>query len=69
MDKEILKVNRNSFSTISLNEIESDLQYWLSKTAVDRLHAVEFLRQLMYNYDPATSRLQRVFETAEFKSN
>ena len=69
MKKDFLKVDRNSFSVVSLDKNDDDIKYWLSKSPVERIHAVEFLRQLMYNYDPSTERLQRVFETAEFKTN
>ena len=69
MRKDFLKVDRNSFSVISLGKNDDDIKYWLSKSPKERILAVEFLRQLMYNYDPSTERLQRVFETAEFKTN
>ena len=69
MEKDLLRVNRNSFSVTSLHEIENETKYWLSKSPMERIHAVEFLRQMMYGYDPTTERLQRFFETAEFKTN
>jgi hypothetical protein len=69
MDKDLLKVDRKVFSIVSMSEIEKDLTYWMSKTPEERIEAVEFLRQLIFGYDPATERLQRVFETAEFKTN
>lgn len=69
MEKDFFKFDRNSFSVISLHENDSEVKYWLSKTPEERILAIEFLRQLMYGYDPATERLQRVFETAEFKTN
>ncbi len=69
MKEDFLKVDRDSFSVISLYGNERDTEYWLSKTSGERIRAVEFLRQLMYCYDPATERLQRVFETAEFKTS
>ena len=69
MDKDLLKVDRKVFSVVSMSEIEKDLTYWLSKTPEERIEAVEFLRQLIFGYDPATERLQRVFETAEFKTS
>ena len=69
MDKDLLRIDRKVFSVVLMSEIEKDLTYWLSKTPEERLEAVEFLRQLIFGYDPATQRLQRVFETAEFKTN
>ncbi len=69
MREKIFELDKKSFSCVSLNENVNDLKYWLSKTPTERIHAVEFLRQLMYNYDPSTERLQRFFETAEFKTS
>jgi hypothetical protein len=46
---------------------ESDEKaFWLSRTPLERLEALEYLREMAFGYDPATSRLQRVLETAEF---
>jgi hypothetical protein len=69
MNIDFLKLDRKSFSVVSLKESDNDIEYWLSRTPEERILAVEFLRQLIFNYDPATERLQRVFETAEFKTN
>ena len=69
MDKDLLRIDRKVFSVVLMSEIENDLTYWLSKTPEERIEAVEFLRQLIFGYDPATERLQRVFETAEFKTS
>lgn len=69
MDKDLLKVDRKVFSIVSTSEIKKDLTYWLTKTPEERMGAVEFLRQLIFGYNPITERLQRVFETAEFKTN
>lgn len=69
MNKDFLKLDKKSFSIVSLRESDNDTEYWLSRTPEERIIAVEFLRQLIFNYDPSTERLQRVFETAEFKTN
>ncbi|OGU37707.1 MAG: hypothetical protein A2315_07680 [Ignavibacteria bacterium RIFOXYB2_FULL_35_12] len=69
MDEELFRIDRNAISFSTLANNDSDRRFWLSKTAVERLQAVELLRILMYGYDPATERLQRVFETAEFKTS
>jgi hypothetical protein len=39
--------------------------YWQTKTPQERLAALEFLRQLIYGYDPVTARLQRALEFDE----
>jgi hypothetical protein len=69
MNKDLFKLDKNSFSVISIAEIENDVGYWLSKTPEERVLAIEFLRQMIFGYDPLTERLQRVFETAEFKAS
>jgi len=69
MKEQTFKFDKNSFSVITLHDDDTDAEYWRLKTPEERLLAVEFLRQLIFNYDPTTERLQRVFETAEFKTN
>ena len=60
------KVDRRAFSVISLDEQQEDeVRYWRSKTPHERLEAVELTRQLLYGYNPATARLQRVLEIVE----
>lgn len=66
MDTDKFKVDRRAFSVVSLDEQDEDeKRYWLSKTPLERLEAVELMRQVVYGYDPATTRLQRVLEIAQ----
>ncbi|MBS4034040.1 MAG: hypothetical protein KGZ85_06220 [Ignavibacterium sp.] len=69
MNKDLFKLDKNSFAVTSIAKNENDVGYWLSKTPEERVLAIEFLRQMMFGYDPLTERLQRVFETAEFKAS
>lgn len=63
--KDRFKIDRTAFSVISIDEQrEDDKRYWRSKTPHERLEAVEITRQILYGYDPATARLQRVLEVA-----
>lgn len=62
--EELLKVDRSAFVVTSLYESD-EKEYWLSKTPEERLQALELMRQIIYGYDPATTRLQRVFEIAQ----
>jgi len=60
------RLDKTVFSVISLEEADNDeVEFWLSKTPYERLDALETLRQIFYGYDPATTRLQRIFEIAE----
>lgn len=43
-----------------------DKAFWLSRPPLERLEAVEWLREIAFGYDPTTTRLQRVLEVAEF---
>lgn len=49
----------------SLHEQSDEKGYWLSKTPAERLGAIEQIRQIIYGYNPATTRLQRVLEIVE----
>lgn len=49
----------------SLHENSDEKSYWLSRTPTERLEAIEQIRQIVYGYDPATTRLQRVLEIVE----
>jgi hypothetical protein len=58
LNKEIVKVT-------SLNDIEEEKRYWMSKSPRERIEAIEINRRMIYGQDRVTSRLQRFFETAE----
>jgi hypothetical protein len=60
------KLDKTAFSISTLEHNDEDEKsYWLSKTPYERLNAVETMRQIIYGYDPATTRLQRVFEVTQ----
>jgi len=61
----MLKMDKKAFSVSSLDDESDEQQYWLSKPPIERLYCVEILRQIMYGYDPLTTRLQRFFEVTE----
>ena len=66
MDKLIFpKLDKTVFSLGSLTDPSDEKQYWLSKTPYERLEAIEIMRQIIYGYDPSTTRLQRFFEVAQ----
>lgn len=60
-----VKIDRKAFSVGSLLEPSDERAYWLSKTPYERLQAAELMRQVVYGYDPSTTRLQRVLEIAQ----
>ena len=60
------RLDRSAFSVTTTNDHEEETRtYWHSKTPYERLVALELTRQLVYGYDPATARLQRVLEITE----
>jgi hypothetical protein len=66
MEKGLLALDRTAFSVTSLQDQEAEeKQYWRNKTPHERLQAVEAIRQIVYGYDPSSTRLQRVFAVAD----
>jgi hypothetical protein len=53
------RIDKSSFSISSLLDESDEKLYWLSKSPLERLEAVELMRQINYGYDPS-SRLQRI---------
>lgn len=65
--QELPPLDRTAFSIVPLAEADNDMQYWLSKSPAERLAAIEINRRMVYGYDRATSRLQRVLEVTELE--
>ena len=61
------RINKKVMETYKLGEEPNDLKYWLTKSPVERLAALEFLRK--QTYDSPTPRLQRVFRIVKMKKN
>jgi hypothetical protein len=57
--------DKTTFSVVSLADADDDRMHWRSKSAHERLQAIERMRQVIYGYTPATGRLQKIFEVAE----
>lgn len=60
-----MKIDKTIVKKYKLGEEPNDLKYWLTKTAVERLEALEYLRQQLY--DSSTQRLQRVYSIVKQK--
>jgi len=64
--KNKIKIDRNAFSVVSSEDQDvEEKTYWHDKTSNERLEALETARQMIYGYNPDTTRLQRVFEVVE----
>ena len=59
------RIDRGSFSVVSLDQADDELDYWLTRTPQQRLEAVELIRQTLYGYGSASPRLQRVLTVAQ----
>ena len=64
MDK-LPSLNKNIVNVTSLDDIEEEKKYWISKTPLERIEAIEINRRMVYGQDRVTSRLQRILETSE----
>ena len=64
MDK-LPSLNKKIVKVTSLDDIEEEKKYWFSKSPLERIEAIEINRRMIYGQDRVTSRLQRIFETAE----
>jgi hypothetical protein len=64
-----LRIDKTAFSVTSLFDESDEQEYWLSKSPHERLEAIEVMRQIVYGYDPASTRLQRVLTITELTSS
>ncbi len=64
---DFVRMDRSAFSVRSLSDEPDEKAYWRSRTPLERLEALELMRQIIYGYDPATTRLQRVLEVVELE--
>ena len=62
-----VRLDRSAFEVVSVGDDAGDREYWRARTPAERMEALELMRQIIYGYDPATTRLQRVFEVAELE--
>ena len=53
------RLDRKAFSVQSLYAENDEKAFWAQKSPLERLEALEQMRQILYGYDPATTRLQR----------
>jgi len=60
------RMDKTVFSTTSLHDEPDDDAFWRRQSPQAILVGLELLRQINYGYDPDTTRLQRLLETAEY---
>ena len=59
-----VRMDRTAISVVKTGERSDAREYWRSKTMQERLAALELTRQVFNDYDPDTTRFQRVLEVA-----
>ena len=59
------RLNKKVITITSLNDIEEEKKFWLSKSPHERIEAIEINRRLVYGENRITSRLQRLIETSQ----
>jgi len=60
----MFRLDRSAFSVTTLADQDDDGSYWKSKTPLERLTALEYLRRMAYG-TAASARLQRVLTVVE----
>jgi hypothetical protein len=56
------RMDRKTLSVVRTSTPSDAREYWKSKTMEERLAALELTRQVFNDYDPDTTRFQRVLE-------
>ncbi len=62
VEARVPRVDRSKVSIGRVSDAPDDLSYWLSKSASERLEAIEVSRIAIYGYDPTSTRLRRLLE-------
>ncbi|HBE73523.1 MAG TPA: hypothetical protein DDW31_05485 [candidate division Zixibacteria bacterium] len=65
MRKKLPRIDKTAISVARLRDDGDEKEYWLSRTAAERLNAIEQQRRMIYGEDRTASRLQRLLEVAE----
>ncbi len=69
IDQEFLStVDRKAFSAGFLQDESDEKDYWLNRSPLERLKAVELMRRYIYGYVDSPARFQRVLEITELPS-
>ena len=63
----IRQKSNNYLYQVKLDDIDEEKRYWMSKSPLERIEAIEINRRMIYGQDQVTSRLQRFLEVAVLK--
>ena len=56
---------KKTFSVVTGFDQGHEKEFWFRKSPLERLEAIELMRQILYGYDPTSERLQRILTVAE----
>ena len=59
------RMDKSALIVTSLSDESEEKEYWGRKSPEERWQALEQMRQIIYGYDPFTSRLQRVLTVTQ----
>lgn len=62
------RIQRDVFEVLPLGN-QGDSAYWLKRSPVERVEAIEFMRKVMFGSDRVSERLQRVLTVASIKGD
>jgi hypothetical protein len=65
MDDNFFILDKNALTISSFEEESDEKLFWFAKTPQERIISLEFMRQMIYGYNPLTERLQRVLTIIE----
>ena len=60
-----MQMDKTKLLITALDDEADERAYWLNQSPQQRLLALEQMRQIIYGYDPSTTRLQRVLTITE----
>lgn len=66
-DHDPTRLDRTAFSVGQLHYPSDEKAYWLTRSPLERLEAIEVMRQILYGYNPSSARLQRVLTIAQLE--
>jgi hypothetical protein len=66
MDLSEFSLDRSVFTVGTFDDDDAP-GYWRTRSPEDRLAALEFLRRMMYGYDPVADRIQKTLEFDELE--
>jgi hypothetical protein len=60
------RLDRTAIDITTFTELEHERRaFWHSRTPLERLQTLEWLRHKLFDYDPTTARVQRVLEVTQ----